>query len=52
MGACAIEAVDAGRIGDEDRVGAADEKPAFHHAYNAPDALIQSRSRECGCRCR
>ena len=43
MGAGAIEAVDAGRIGDKDRIGAADEKPAFHHADDAPDALVQSR---------
>ena len=43
MGACAIKAVDSGRVGDEDRVGAADEKPAFHHADDAPDALVQSR---------
>src|ERR1700722_12032393 len=43
MGACTIEAVDAGRIGNKDRVGAADEKPAFHHADDSADALIQSR---------
>jgi hypothetical protein len=43
MGARAVEAVDAGRIGHEDRIGAADEKPAFHHTDDSPDALVQSR---------
>jgi len=43
MGPCAVEAVDAGPIGHENRIGAADEKSAFHHAYNAPDALLQPR---------
>ena len=32
MGARAVEAVDAGRIGHKNRIGAADEEPAFHHA--------------------
>ena len=43
MGACAVEAVDARCIGHKDRIGAADEKPAFHHADDSPDALLQSR---------
>ena len=43
MGAGAIEAVDAGCISDKDRVGAANEKPAFHHTDDSPDALVQSR---------
>jgi hypothetical protein len=43
MGARAVEPMDAGRIRDEDRIGAADEKPAFHYADDSPDALVQSR---------
>ena len=39
----AVEAMDAGRVGHEDRIGAADEQPAFHHADDAPDAFLQSR---------
>ena len=61
MGARAVEAVDAARVGDEDRIRAADEEAAFHHPDDAADALLQprrigdagrSRSRGCGCRCR
>ena len=43
MGARAVEAVDAGCIGHENRIGAADEKSAFHDADDAPDALLQPR---------
>jgi hypothetical protein len=43
VGACAVEAVDAIRVGNEDRIGAADEKAAFDHPDDAPDALLQSR---------
>src|SRR5262245_60291618 len=42
MGAGAIEAVDAGCISDKDRVSAANEKSAFNHTDDAPDAFIQS----------
>ena len=43
MGARAVEAMDAGCIGDEDRIGAADEQAAFDHPDDAPDALLQPR---------
>src|SRR6185312_6092083 len=43
MGARAVEALDAGRVGDEDRIGAADEKAALDDANDAPDALFQPR---------
>ena len=43
MGARAVEAVDAVRVGDKDRIGAADEQAAFHHTDDVPDALLQPR---------
>jgi hypothetical protein len=43
MGARAVEAMDAGCIGYENQIGAADEKPVFHHADDAPDALLEPR---------
>src|SRR6185437_13375704 len=43
MGARAVEAVDAGRVGDEDRIGSADEEAALDDADDAPDAILQSR---------
>src|SRR5580704_15089754 len=42
MGACTLKAVDAGLIGHEDRIGAADEKAALHHTDDTPDAVLQS----------
>src|SRR5438093_4840071 len=39
----AVEPMHAGCIGDEDRIGPADEEPAFDHSDNAPDALLQPR---------
>ena len=43
MPARAVEAVDAGGVGHKDRIGAADEKPAFHHTDDSPNAPLQSR---------
>src|SRR6516162_11649524 len=43
MRASAVEAMHAGPIGHEDRIGPADEEPAFHHTDNSPDAFVQSR---------
>ncbi len=43
MGARTIKAMDAGRVCDEDWIGAADEEAAFQHSDDAPDALFQSR---------
>ena len=43
MGARAVQPVDAGRVGDKDRIGAADEQAAFHHTDDVPDALLQPR---------
>ena len=43
MGARAVEAVDTGRVRDEHRIGAADEKTAFDHPDDAPDARLQPR---------
>jgi hypothetical protein len=43
MGACTVKAMDTGRVGDEDRIGAADEEAALYHANDAPDAFFQSR---------
>ena len=42
MGARAVEAVDAVRIGHKNRIGATDKKSAFHHADDSSDALVQS----------
>ena len=39
----AVEAMDAGGIGDEDRIGAADEQAALDDADDAADALLQPR---------
>ena len=43
MDARALETVDAGCIGDEDRIGAADEKAAFDHPDDPADALLKPR---------
>src|SRR5262245_20160157 len=43
MGTRAVEAVHAGSVGDEDRIGAADEKSAFDRPDNASDALLELR---------
>ena len=43
MGMRAVEAMDAAGIGDEDRIGPADEEAAFDHPDDAPDALLQPR---------
>src|SRR5580704_13872684 len=43
MGACAVEAVDAGCIGHKHWIGTADKKPAFHHTDDTSDALLQPR---------
>src|SRR5690349_8728020 len=43
MSARAVESADAGCIGDEDRIGAADEEAAFNNANDAPDALLKAR---------
>src|SRR5260370_31611631 len=43
MGARAVEAVDAGGVGDKDRIGAADEKAALDHPHDAPHALLPAR---------
>jgi hypothetical protein len=43
MSARAVEAVDAGRVGDEDRIGTADEKAAFDNADNPPNTLLKPR---------
>ncbi len=43
MGARAIEAMDAGRVGHENRIGPTDEEAAFDHPDDAPDALLQPR---------
>src|SRR5439155_17951474 len=43
MGACAIEAMDARRIGDEYRIGAADEETAFDDADHAADSFLETR---------
>src|SRR5262249_37279712 len=42
MRACAVEAVEAGFRAPENPIGAADEKPAFQHTDNPPDAVLQS----------
>ena len=43
MGARAVEAMNAGGVGDEHRIGAADEQPALDDADDTPDALVQLR---------
>src|SRR5262249_57435535 len=43
MGTRAVEAMHAGKIGDKDWIGAADEKSAFNHPDETLDALFQAR---------
>ena len=43
MGARAVEAMDALAVGDEHRIGAADEKAALDHADDAADAILEPR---------
>jgi len=43
MRARAIEAVDAGCVGDKDQAGPADEKAAFDYTDDTPYALLQPR---------
>ena len=43
MGARTVEAVHASCVGNEDRIGAADEKSACDHPDNALDALLEPR---------
>ena len=43
MGARAVEAMDALPVGDEHRIGAADEKAALDHPDDAADAVLEPR---------